>query len=65
MRDAIDEAITALLGALDNLRQRYEFDYGRWLRVSALVFGIGVLLSLGVLTAMAMTGPGEERVYVA
>jgi hypothetical protein len=64
LREAIDEVITALLGGFDSIRQRYEFDYGRWLRVSALVFGIGVLLSLGVLTAMAMTGPGEERVYV-
>jgi hypothetical protein len=65
LREAIGEVITALLGGFDNIRQRYEFDYGRWLRVSALVFGVGVLLSLGVLTAMAMTGPGEERVYVA
>jgi hypothetical protein len=65
LREAIDEVITALLGALDNLRRRYEFDYGRWLRISALVFGIGVLLSLGVLTAMAMTRPEGERVYVA
>jgi hypothetical protein len=65
LREAIDEVITALLGRLDNIRQRHEFDYGRWLRTSALVFGVGVLLGLGVLTAVAITRPGEERDYVA
>jgi hypothetical protein len=65
LREAIDEVITELLGRLDNIRQRRAFDYVSWLRTSALVFGVGVLLSLGVLTAVAMTRTGKERIYVA
>jgi hypothetical protein len=65
LREAIDEVITALLGRLDNIRERHAFDYVRWLRTSALVFGLSVLLGLGLLTAVAMSDPGEERVYVA
>jgi hypothetical protein len=66
LRETIDEVITALLGRLDDIRERHEFDYARWLRISALVFGAGLLLGLGVLTAVAASGGvGEKRVYVA